>query len=105
VVGTDFAPFHPASSDELNLEFSLVATENTCTAPAALLFHPGEEPDMLQNTLNVTPLFQTSLRTWQATYKARQGLAEGNPAPEPHSQRLARPKRRPRRPVHHRPQG
>ncbi len=33
---------------------------------------------MSQTTLNTTPLFRTSLRSWQASYQANRAQTEGN---------------------------
>jgi hypothetical protein len=64
-------------------------------------------------TINITPLFQTSLRSWQASWKASQTQAGqqetspeiGRPSAKaaPRSQRLGRLLRRPRRPQHNAP--
>jgi hypothetical protein len=51
-----------------------------------------------QPVLNTTPLFQTSLREWQAQWKENQGQAN-SPGSEPHRTRPARFARRSRRPV------
>jgi hypothetical protein len=47
-------------------------------------------------SLNTTPLFQTSLRDWQASWKARQGSAGHRPGGG-HPDRLGRLCRRPKR--------
>jgi hypothetical protein len=39
-----------------------------------------QEPAMSQPTLNATPLFQTTLRQWQAEWKARRAGSEGDAA-------------------------
>jgi hypothetical protein len=53
------------------------------------------------SSLNCAPLFPTSLRTWQATWKASQApTADSGPTAAPgvsRNNRLARLKRRPRR--------
>ena len=55
---------------------------------------------MSEISLSTAPLFRTSLRSWQANYKARHGqAAAGEQSAEPRLQRLSRPKRRVRRPV------
>ncbi len=47
---------------------------------------------------NTTPLFQTSLRSWQAAWRAEKGQAADRPAPgTPALHRLGRFKRRTRR--------
>ena len=53
---------------------------------------------MSQLDINSTPLFRTSLRAWQAHFKARQAAAGNTPAaPQPSRQlRLVLRKRRPR---------
>jgi hypothetical protein len=49
-------------------------------------------------SLNTTPLFQTSLRSWQAAWRAEKGQAADPPAPAtPTLHRLGRFKRRTRR--------
>jgi len=68
---------------------------------------------MSLSTLNTTPLFQTSLRSWQASWKATQNRAgqedtlpeAGRPSATaaPRSQRLGRLLRRPRRAQHNAP--
>lgn len=58
---------------------------------------------MLESNLNTTPLFQTSLRSWQARYKESQ--TQGDPAPDANraagdllrGRRLGRLRRRPQR--------
>jgi hypothetical protein len=53
---------------------------------------------MSEPVLNTTPLFQTSLRDWQAAWRAEKGLSNPRPAPgTPAPQRLGRFKRRARR--------
>jgi hypothetical protein len=60
---------------------------------------------MSQPVINTTPLFQTSLRSWQAAWRAERGQADGRPAAGPPAlHRLGRLKRRPRRPAEVRPQ-
>ncbi len=64
-------------------------------------------------TINTTPLFQTSLRSWQASWKASQtraGQQEASPEggrpsamAAPRNQRLGRLLRRPNRPRHNAP--
>jgi hypothetical protein len=64
-------------------------------------------------TINTTPLFQTSLRSWQASWKASQprpGQPDASPEDDrpsataaPRSQRLGRLLRRPRRQRHNAP--
>jgi hypothetical protein len=56
---------------------------------------------MSQPTLNTTPLFQTTLRQWQAEWKANHSAASGAPATAPRrlvglgrSNRLGRTPRR-----------
>jgi hypothetical protein len=53
---------------------------------------------MSQPVLNTTPLFQTSLREWQAQWKEHQGHTP-TPGSEPHRTRPARFARRARRPA------
>jgi hypothetical protein len=53
---------------------------------------------MSPSALSTAPLFQTSLRDWQANWKARQPFADGRAAARPGSPRLSRLVRRPRRP-------
>jgi hypothetical protein len=53
---------------------------------------------MSPSVLSTAPLFQTSLRDWQANWKARQAFAEGRPASRAVSPRFGRLARRPRRP-------
>ena len=51
-----------------------------------------------QPVLNTTPLFQTSLREWQAQWKGNQGQTNALGS-EPHRTRPGRYVRRSRRPV------
>jgi hypothetical protein len=54
-------------------------------------------------TINTTPLFQTSLRSWQASWKASQEAGRPSATATPRGQRLGRLLRRPRRPQHSAP--
>jgi hypothetical protein len=56
----------------------------------------GESASMSSISLNTTPLFQTSLRDWQANWKARQGSSGHRPGGG-HPDRLGRLCRRPKR--------
>lgn len=59
---------------------------------------------MTETELNTTPLFQTSLRSWQAAWRAEKGQSADRPAaPTPALHRLGRLKRRVRRPQEARP--
>jgi hypothetical protein len=60
---------------------------------------------MAETVLNTTPLFQTSLRSWQAAWRAGKGQSSDQPAPgTPALHRLGRFKRRLRRTPEARPQ-
>jgi hypothetical protein len=59
---------------------------------------------MSETELNTTPLFQTSLRSWQAAWRAEKGQSGDRPAVlTPALHRLGRLKRRVRRPPDVRP--
>jgi hypothetical protein len=69
------------------------------TARAAVVHAIPESVTMTsQPVLNTTPLFQTSLRDWQAQWKEHQSQAEA-PGSEPHRTRPGRYARRSRRPI------